>query len=130
MSPSICVEPRKCLKLLLNFVPLNCISLRNFFLALFDFLYSQFSRNVHCHIFLSFRHYSTVRNSREIVRKWRHELPFHLADQIQSNCLTVMNILGYKLASDPNTLTNKSIPLLLQQNHLPFQWIKNFMLRV
>ena len=41
-----------------------------------------------------------------------------------------MNTLGYKLASGPNTLTNTSTSLLLQQEQLHKDWIKDFMLHV
>ena len=77
-----------------------------------------------------FRPFSTSRNSHEILRQWRHELPFDLTNQIQNKCQTVMNTLGYELASGPNTLTNTSTSLLLQQEQLQKDWIKDFMLHV
>uniref|UniRef100_A0A8C8RCX6 Sulfotransferase n=1 Tax=Pelusios castaneus TaxID=367368 RepID=A0A8C8RCX6_9SAUR len=56
--------------------------------------------------------YSTQKNSSEQFEKWRFSIPFKLAQVVQSVCGPAMSLFGYKLASDPETLTNRSISLL------------------
>ncbi|XP_024053917.1 carbohydrate sulfotransferase 3 [Terrapene carolina triunguis] len=56
--------------------------------------------------------YSTQKNSSEQFEKWRFSIPFKLAQVVQSVCGPAMSLFGYKLASDQETLTNRSISLL------------------
>ncbi|XP_063290234.1 carbohydrate sulfotransferase 3 [Pelobates fuscus] len=56
--------------------------------------------------------YSTQKNSSEQFEKWRFSIPFKLAQVVQDVCKPAMNLFGYKLASDLETLTNRSISLL------------------
>ncbi|XP_074856351.1 carbohydrate sulfotransferase 3 isoform X2 [Carettochelys insculpta] len=56
--------------------------------------------------------YSTQKNSSEQFEKWRFGIPFKLAQVVQSVCGPAMSLFGYKLASDPEMLTNRSISLL------------------
>ncbi|XP_006121561.1 carbohydrate sulfotransferase 3 [Pelodiscus sinensis] len=56
--------------------------------------------------------YSTQKNSSEQFEKWRFSIPFKLAQVVQSVCGPAMSLFGYKLASNPETLTNRSISLL------------------
>ncbi|XP_075466724.1 carbohydrate sulfotransferase 3 [Ascaphus truei] len=56
--------------------------------------------------------YSTQKNSSEQFEKWRFSIPFKLAQVVQDVCKPAMNLFGYKLASDLETLTNRSINLL------------------
>ncbi|XP_072279378.1 carbohydrate sulfotransferase 3 [Pyxicephalus adspersus] len=56
--------------------------------------------------------YSTQKNSSEQFEKWRFSIPFKLAQVVQEVCEPAMRLFGYKLASDIETLTNRSISLL------------------
>ncbi|XP_068114271.1 carbohydrate sulfotransferase 3 [Hyperolius riggenbachi] len=56
--------------------------------------------------------YSTQKNSSEQFEKWRYSIPFKLAQVVQDVCAPAMKLFGYKLASDLETLTNRSISLL------------------
>lgn len=56
--------------------------------------------------------YSTQKNSSEQFEKWRFSIPFKLAQVVQEVCEPAMRLFGYKLASDLETLTNRSISLL------------------
>ncbi|PIN99378.1 Carbohydrate sulfotransferase 3 [Aquarana catesbeiana] len=56
--------------------------------------------------------YSTQKNSSEQFEKWRFSIPFKLAQVVQEVCEPAMQLFGYKLASDLETLTNRSISLL------------------
>ncbi|KAM4636817.1 carbohydrate sulfotransferase 3 [Discoglossus pictus] len=56
--------------------------------------------------------YSTQKNSSEQFEKWRFSIPFKLAQVVQDACKPAMKLFGYKLASDLETLTNRSISLL------------------
>ncbi|KAE8591209.1 hypothetical protein XENTR_v10018343 [Xenopus tropicalis] len=56
--------------------------------------------------------YSTQKNSSEQFEKWRFSIPFKLAQVVQDVCKPAMNLFGYKLANDLETLTNRSISLL------------------
>ncbi|XP_053306429.1 carbohydrate sulfotransferase 3 [Spea bombifrons] len=56
--------------------------------------------------------YSTQKNSSEQFEKWRFSIPFKLAQVVQDVCKPAMELFGYKLASDLETLTNRSISLL------------------
>uniref|UniRef100_A0A8C5QQ60 Sulfotransferase n=1 Tax=Leptobrachium leishanense TaxID=445787 RepID=A0A8C5QQ60_9ANUR len=56
--------------------------------------------------------YSTQKNSSEQFEKWRFSIPFKLAQVVQDVCKPAMNLFGYKLASNLETLTNRSISLL------------------
>ncbi|XP_077206648.1 carbohydrate sulfotransferase 3 [Paroedura picta] len=56
--------------------------------------------------------YSTQKNSSEQFEKWRFSIPFKLAQVVQNVCSPAMNLFGYKLASSPEILINRSISLL------------------
>ncbi|KYO42448.1 carbohydrate sulfotransferase 3 isoform A [Alligator mississippiensis] len=56
--------------------------------------------------------YSTQKNSSEQFEKWRFSIPFKLAQVVQNVCGPAMSLFGYKVASNPETLTNRSISLL------------------
>ncbi|XP_069096659.1 carbohydrate sulfotransferase 3 [Pleurodeles waltl] len=59
--------------------------------------------------------YSTQKNSSVQFEKWRFNIPFKLAQVVQNVCEPAMNLFGYKLAYDPETLTNRSISLLKEK---------------
>ncbi|XP_029465137.1 carbohydrate sulfotransferase 3 [Rhinatrema bivittatum] len=61
--------------------------------------------------------YSTQKNSSVQFEKWRFSIPFKLAQVVQNVCEPAMSLFGYKLASDPETLTNHSISLLEEQEN-------------
>ncbi|KAG8435068.1 hypothetical protein GDO86_013144 [Hymenochirus boettgeri] len=56
--------------------------------------------------------YSTQKNSSVQFEKWRYSIPFKLAQVVQNVCKPAMELFGYKLADDLETLTNRSISLL------------------
>ncbi|KAM8924184.1 carbohydrate sulfotransferase 3 [Pelodytes ibericus] len=56
--------------------------------------------------------YSTQKNSSEQFEKWRFSIPFKLAQVVQDVCKPAMQLFGYKLASDLETLMNRSVSLL------------------
>ncbi|XP_058666757.1 carbohydrate sulfotransferase 3 [Ammospiza nelsoni] len=56
--------------------------------------------------------YSTCKNSSEQFDKWRFGMPFKLAQVVQDACGPAMRLFGYKLASSPAALANRSFSLL------------------
>ncbi|XP_030059281.1 carbohydrate sulfotransferase 3 [Microcaecilia unicolor] len=56
--------------------------------------------------------YSTQKNSSVQFEKWRFSVPFKLAQVVQNVCEPAMKLFGYKPATDPETLTNRSISLV------------------
>ncbi|CAN0236442.1 carbohydrate sulfotransferase 3 isoform X2 [Strix aluco] len=56
--------------------------------------------------------YSTRKNSSEQFEKWRFSIPFKLAQVVQDACAPAMRLFGYKLASSPAALANRSFSLL------------------
>ncbi|NXP32885.1 CHST3 sulfotransferase, partial [Leiothrix lutea] len=56
--------------------------------------------------------YSTCKNSSEQFDKWRFSMPFKLAQVVQDVCTPAMQLFGYKLASSPAALANRSFSLL------------------
>ena len=83
-------------------------------------------------VFLFFRNpYSTQRNSRNVLKKWRLELPYKIATLIQTrqDCQEMMKTLGYKPVLSNNHLSNISQPLTMSRNDLVNTWIDQFMLR-
>ncbi|XP_053840260.1 carbohydrate sulfotransferase 3 isoform X3 [Vidua macroura] len=56
--------------------------------------------------------YSTCKNSSEQFDKWRFSMPFKLAQVVQDACAPAMQLFGYKLASSPTALANRSFSLL------------------
>ncbi len=52
--------------------------------------------------------YSTTRNSMDILRTWRRELPWKIVKQIQSLCRESMQLLGYKTYQNKQDLLSDS----------------------
>nr|XP_039262174.1 carbohydrate sulfotransferase 3-like [Styela clava] len=55
--------------------------------------------------------YGTVRNSRQIISKWRKQLSMDIIHQVQDKCKDVMDRLGYKLLHTTEELNDLSIKL-------------------
>ncbi|XP_063262384.1 carbohydrate sulfotransferase 3 isoform X2 [Prinia subflava] len=56
--------------------------------------------------------YSTCKNSSEQIDKWRFSMSFKLVQLVQEACAPAMQVFGYKLASSPAELANRSFSLL------------------
>ncbi|XP_039262196.2 carbohydrate sulfotransferase 3-like [Styela clava] len=55
--------------------------------------------------------YGTVRNSSQIISKWRKQLPMDMIHHVQDKCKDVMDRLGYKLLHTTEELNDLSIKL-------------------